>query len=105
MDIELINKIDDLINIFDTSKELKKLKELKDKIYQNQELKQKLERFNKIKDNSYSNEYITLKKEILNISEIKEYKMIENELLLLTLSINQKLNTLTRKKGCNHENN
>ena len=105
MDLELINKIDDLITIFDTSEEIKKLKELKEKIYTGKELKQKLEHFNKIKDNSYSNEYITLKKEILNIPEIKEYKTIENELLLLTLYINQKLNTLTKKKGCNHENN
>ena len=46
-----------------------------------------------------------LKKEILNIEIIKEYKTLENELLLLTFAINQKLNTLTNNKRCNHENN
>ncbi len=105
MDLELIDKLDDLINIFDTSDVIKKLKELKDKIYSNQELKKKIDRFNKVKDNPYSSEYINLKREILYIPEIKEYKIIENELLLLTLSINQKLNTLTKNKRCNHENN
>lgn len=105
MDLELINKLDELINIFDTSEEIRKIKELKEKIYSNQELKEKLDRFNKIKENPYSSEYVNLKREILDISEIKEYKIIENELLLLTLSINQKLNTLTKNKRCNYENN
>lgn len=105
MDLELITKLDELINIFDTSEEIKKLKDLKEKIYSNNTLKLKLEKFNKIKDNPYSNEYISIKKEILATTEIKEFKDIENELLLLTLAINQKLNILTKNKRCNHENN
>ena len=36
---------------------------------------------------------------------IKEYKTIENNLLLLTLTINKKLNSLINEKGCNLENN
>lgn len=105
MDIELINKLDELIDIFNDSDEVKRIKVLKEKIYKNEKLKEKIERFNKVKENPYSNEFISLKKEILEDEEVKEFKLLENELLLLTLSINQKLNTLTKNKRCNNENN
>ena len=45
MDLELIEKLDELINIFDTSKEIDKIKNLKEKIYSNDELKEKINRF------------------------------------------------------------
>ena len=105
MDLELINKLDELIAIFENSQELKKIEKLKKEIYNDPKIKEKLERFNSLKNNIYSNEYLNLKKEILNIEIIKEYKTLENELLLLTFAINQKLNTLTNNKRCNHENN
>ena len=105
MDIELINKIDELIDIFNNSDEIKRIKTLKENIYKNEKLKEKIERFNKVKENPYSSEYISLKREILEDEEVKEFKLLENELLLLTLSINQKLNTLTKNKRCNNENN
>jgi cell fate (sporulation/competence/biofilm development) regulator YlbF (YheA/YmcA/DUF963 family) len=105
MDIELINKIDELLNIFEESKEIKNLSLLKKNIYNNLYIKNKINYFNKIKDNPYSSEVISLRKELLNNEEIKEYKQLENELLLITMAINKKLNNLVKKEGCKHENN
>lgn len=105
MDLNLINKLDELINIFDNSEEIKRITDLKQEIYQDIDIKKKIDRFNLLKDNPYSTELIDIRKELLNNSKIKEYKSIENELLLLTFSINQKLNSLINEKGCNHENN
>ena len=104
MDNNLINKVDELINIFEESDEINRIKLLKKEIYQDKEIKEKIERFNLIKQNPYSTELIEIRKELLNNPKIKEYKSIENNLLLLILSINQKLNNLTTKKGCHFEN-
>ena len=95
MDLELIEKIDDLIETLDDSLEFKKLLDLKKKIYENDDLKIKLMEFNKIKDNVYDKKYVSLKKEILTIPEVKEYKHLENELYLLVMTINNKLKLLT----------
>jgi len=105
MDLELIKKVDQLLDIFENSDEFKRITELKNKIYNDAEIKNKLEKFNSLKNNPYSTDYIALKKEILNIDFIKEYKELENNLLLLTFSINKKLKSLVNNKGCNHENN
>lgn len=105
MDDILIEKLDELIKVFEKSEEIKRIDELKKEIYTNETIKKDIDAFNKIKYNPYSSEVIEIRKRLLNHPKIKEYKNIENELLLLTLSINQKLNTLINKKGCNHENN
>lgn len=105
MDIELIEKINELLAIFENSDEIKKMEILKKEIFKNKKIKEKLDKYNKIKDNVYSSELINLKKEILDIEEIKEYKKLENDLLLLTFSINQKMNRLVNAKGCKNENN
>ena len=95
MDLELIEKIDDLIKTLDNSLEFKKILDLKKKIYENKDLKIKLMEFNKIKDNVYDQKYVSLKKDILTIPEVKEYKHLENELYLLVMAINNKLKLLT----------
>ena len=105
MNFDLIVKLDELINIFENSDEIKELVSLKKEIYEDIYLKDKIDKFNRLKDNPYSNELISIKKEILDISDVKRYKELENELLLLTFEINKKLNSLINKKRCNHENN
>ena len=105
MDINLINKLDELINIFENSDEIKELNKLKEDILNDLEIKEKIDRFNIIKDNIYSSEVIEIRKDLLENKKINRYKELENNLLLLTMSINKKLNTLINKKGCNHENN
>ncbi len=95
MDLELIEKIDDLIKTLDDSLEFKKILALKKKIYENEDLKRKLEEFNRVKDNIYDQKYVSLKREILTIPEVAEYKHLENEMYLLVMAINNKLKLLT----------
>ena len=102
MDIELIKKIDELIEIFNNSFLINRVEELKNEIYSDLELKNQLTAFNNT--NQYSTNYIKLKTEIMNNPKIKEFKKYESELILLTLSINKKLKTLTKRR-CIHENN
>ena len=102
MDIDIINKLDEIISIIDNSKDIKRLLELKNKILSDNNLKDKLDRIKKL--DIYTNEYKILKNELLSNKDIKEYKFLENELYLLTLSINKKLNELTNKRLC-HANN
>ena len=105
MDINLINKIDELINVFENSEQIQELTKLKEDILKDQDIKKKIEHFNIIKDNIHSSELINIRKELLQNKKIKKYKEIENELLLLTFAINQKLNSLTNEKRCINENN
>lgn len=102
MDIDIINKLDEIISIIDNSKDIKRLLELKNKILSDSNLKDKLDRIKKL--DIYTNEYKILKNELLSNKDIKEYKSLENELYLLTLSINKELNELTNKRLC-HANN
>ena len=103
MDLVLIKKLDELINIFDNSSTIKRVDELKKEIYSDRELKEKISIFNNT--DQYSSKFLDLKTEIMNDSKIKEFKKYESEIILLTLIINKKLKTLTNNKRCFHENN
>ena len=103
MDLELIKKVDELLDIFNQNNTIKRIDELKKEIYSDKELKNKLTIFKN--SDQYSSNYIELKRDIMNNPKIKEFKKYESDIILLTLSINKKLNSLTRKKGCFYENN
>lgn len=103
MDLVLIKKLDELINIFDNSSTIKRVDELKKEIYSDRELKEKISIFNNT--DQYSSKFLDLKTEIMNDPKIKEFKKYESEIILLTLIINKKLKTLTNNKRCFHENN
>ncbi|MBR4262593.1 MAG: hypothetical protein IKQ35_04440 [Bacilli bacterium] len=103
MDLELIKKLDELIVLFDQNSNLKRIEELKEEIYKDKELSKKIETLKNT--DQYSSNYLNLKKDLMSDSRIKEFKRLESDIILLTLSINKKLNTLVRKKGCFHENN
>ena len=90
--------IDDLIKTFELDERITKLKNEKAKLLSNKEF---IEKVNKLKSlDIYSNEYKEIKKELFKNSDFVSYKQLENEINLLILEINQKLNTLTDKKGC-----
>lgn len=91
-------KLDELINILDTNSNIQKELELKNKLMSNKDLLNKIEKL-KILD-IYSTEYKELKKEIFNNKDFCEYKHLENEINLMILEINKKLNKLTSKKEC-----
>lgn len=90
--------IDDLIKTFELDERITNLKNEKEKLLSNKKFIEKIERLKTL--DIYSNEYKKLKKELFEDSDFVLYKQLENEINLLILEINQKLNTLTDKKGC-----
>ena len=90
--------INELIRIIDQDKRIIDIKKNKEKLLLNEAF---IEKLNKLKTlDIYSSEYKTLKKELFDNSDFVLYKQLENDINLLILEINQKLNTLTDKKGC-----
>jgi len=90
--------VDDLIKTFELDERITNLKNEKKSLLSNKEFLEKIERLKTL--DIYSNEYKELKKDLFKDQHFVTYKQIENELNLLILDINQKLNTLTDKKGC-----
>jgi len=100
----LLEKLDELYNEINDCDEIKKILELKNKIYSDENLKLLLDKYRN-SFNKYDLEFINLKEEIINNSLVKRYREIENKLYFTTLEINQKLNTLVNQKRCSNENN
>ncbi|MEG1987171.1 MAG: YlbF family regulator [Bacilli bacterium] len=97
----VLDQLDDIYSLLDSSTELKTMLELKNKIKADESIKRSLVLLEKLAANPYSNEYISLRKELFSNPFIKDYKEAETELYYLTLSINIKLNSLLKeKKGC-----
>ena len=96
---EISDKLDELIDEIDNNPKVLKLKQLKEQIYKDENLKQQLEQFRNL-DNEYSSKYIELKKLILENPLVKEYKLLENELYFCVLEVNKRLNTLLDRKKC-----
>jgi len=90
--------IDDLIKAFELDERITTLKKQKQLLLSNQEFINKMEKLRTL--DIYSNEYKELKKELFKDPIFILYKQVENELNLLILEINQKLNTLTDRRGC-----
>lgn len=96
---EINNKLDEIIDLIINNDKTIKLKDIKEKIYNDKDLKKYLDELHNI-DNIYSNVYIKLKEQVINNQYIKEYRELENEFYYLILDINTKLNTLINKKVC-----
>lgn len=96
MNNEIILKIDEIINILDSSREIDELKSLKKKLYSNKELMKKIEDVKN--SDSYSDSYVLLKKEILSDTSFSKYKEIEREINMLINEINMKLNSLVKEQ-------
>lgn len=87
---ELLEKI---IEYLDNTEEIIKMKKLREKINSNKEYLDLMSEFKKnkeiyIKNDSINIEIIKLRKKIFNISELKEYLKIQNNLRLLSININ-----------------
>ena len=87
---ELLEKI---IEYLDNTEEIIKMKNLREKINSNKEYLDLMSEFKKnkeiyIKNDSINIEIIKLRKKIFNINELKEYLKIQNNLRLLSISIN-----------------
>lgn len=94
MDQELITLLDDFINLLDNNALIKDLKILKNSLKKDTSIKALLQKEIALKD------LVSYRKALFSHDNIKKYLAKENELNLLILSINQKLNKLVNKKGC-----
>lgn len=101
---QILEKLDNLFNNLDKCDEVIKMKQLKQEIESNEELKCLLEKYHNT-DNKYSKEYVELKKQIIENPSINEYRSLENELYFTVLEMNKKLNKLVDKKRCQSESN
>ena len=93
-------KLYELIESIETNPKVLKLQELKNEIYNDEELKKDIEEFNRVKDFEYSNEYISLKSKIIENPKVLEYRKLENELYFTVLQMNKELNKLVGKGKC-----
>ena len=100
MDLELIKILNELLDEFDKSSLIKDIVRIKKEIYSDVELKELFDQYKTI-DNIYSSELIELKRKISSNEKIKEFRVLQNELNLLIIEINKRLNTLTDRKRCN----
>ena len=100
MDLELIKILNELLDEFDKSSLIKDIVRIKKEIYSDVELKELFDQYKTI-DNIYSSELIELKRKISSNEKIKKFRVLQNELNLLIIEINKRLNTLTDRKRCN----
>lgn len=96
---EINSKLNDLIDSIDNNLKTIKMKELKERIYNDKILEKKLKEFREL-ENKYSKEYVELKRDILDNSLVREYQQLENELYFTVLEINKRLNSLIDRKKC-----
>lgn len=90
---ELMEKVDNLINSIDNTKQVKDIKVINKLIMEDKELLDLIKRYNETQDEN-------LKKEIINNKLFKDYKEKETELNILILDINSKLKDISNKGKC-----
>lgn len=92
-----------MIDILEKDERITYLKNRKQELLQNGSFLNNIKKLQEL--DIYSNEYKKLKKELFQNPIFVEFKHLENEINLLILEINQKLNVLTDERGCNHASN
>lgn len=101
---EFINiKLDEIIVELDQNVTIKKLTEINKKIKEEDNILTKIKQVKSL--DVYSSDYKIIKQELFTNPTFVEYKQIENDINLLILEINKRLNTLTNRKKCISENN
>lgn len=98
MNIEIVNKLDEIINLIKDNDDYKRMKSLEEKLNNDKDLLSKIDKIKTI--DNYSDEYITLKKEVLSNDDYKEYLELQKKYQFLIKDINLILNSLKEKSGC-----
>lgn len=95
MDLDLIEKLDEVTDEIKNNDLLKEFSKIKKKVEDNQELLDDIERLKKL--DIYSDEYKCEKEKLLSNKDFNYYKELENKVYLLLLSINKSLNKLKKE--------
>lgn len=98
MNIEIVNKLDEIINLIKDNDDYKRMKSLEEKLNNDKDLLSKIDKIKTI--DNYSDEYIILKKEVLSNDDYKEYLELQKKYQFLIKDINLILNSLKEKSGC-----
>ncbi len=104
MNEQLLDKLEELFKTLDNCEEIKEMRQLKEKIYHDENLKKMLDEYRKL-EGFNGNKKRKLKKTIIEHPFISSYRNLENELYFAILEANQKLGKLTNKKRCQSESN
>lgn len=89
---EILESLDSFFKTVDI--ELKEYKEIKEKLLKDREFMDKIKLFHEL--NPYSQESKELRYELFQIEQYKKYLEYEKNLLFLSLSLTNKLKSLTR---------
>lgn len=94
----MIEKVYDIIDEINSSEIKRRLDEIKKEIKENNDIKLLLDKFNETKllyeKYNIKEDYIKSKIELMKNPVIKEYLNIQNEINLLSLEINQRINNI-----------
>ena len=90
---ELIEKVNELKEELNNTKEVKELKEINNSIMKDQELLNDIKKYNETQDEN-------IKERIINHKLFREYKHKENELNFIILEINSKLKEISSSRSC-----
>lgn len=95
-----MNDVYEIIETFDNSNIKKRLDIIKNEIRNDETCKILIKKFNNAKElyekYNYKDEFIKAKKELLESKLIKEYIDIQNEINMLIMYINSKINDITK---------
>lgn len=95
-----MNDVYEIIETFDNSNIKKRLDIVKNEIRNDDTCKMLIRKFNNAKElyekYNYKDEFIKAKKELLESKLIKEYIDIQNEINMLIMYINSKINDITK---------
>lgn len=96
---------DKIIKEIDNLEEVKRFKELNNKIKSNKDYNSIISNFNKnkdkyIKNNTYNIELIKARKKLFEIDDVKEYLELENKIRLLSIKISNILSSIIEDNKC-----
>lgn len=91
-------KQNEIINKIDNSDEIKRFKELEEKIKNNDKYKKIISEFKK--ENITNEEIIKLRKELFEIDGVKEYAKLETQIRLFSKEISDIISSVVDKEKC-----
>ena len=100
---EIDKKIEKLIELLDHDARIMDVKKYKQKLLENTEFMKKITKLQQL--DIYSDEYKRIKQELFQDTDFLAFKHLENEINLLIMEMNQRLNQLVENKECHHESN
>jgi len=98
MNIEIINKLDEITELIKKDDDLKEMRRLEEEILNDKNLLNDIEKLKNMPE--YSSLYLKLKEKIFSNEKFKRYKQLEKEYYFFSREISKKLNSFSEKSGC-----